>query len=162
MNSESGHLICSAAASDRALTTIPKGLRPPAQGCEERATLGKTCLERTNPVRVVPVPLHSQVRKIWATTLSGLNLCRDSYQGSSFLATLGFVTESLWDSSSHSGDSNLRVKFTASEPRPLIDPKRRRASLAAALHGALLLLAILSPLHAQADGGFVRVREAQG
>jgi len=34
-----------------------------------------------------------------AATLSGLDLCTASIpQGSSFLATLGFVAESLWDS----------------------------------------------------------------
>src|ERR1051326_7342338 len=31
--------------------TIPKGLRPPAQGCEERATLGKRWRGLTNPNR---------------------------------------------------------------------------------------------------------------
>src|SRR6266850_1983650 len=34
--------------------SIPKGLRPPAQGCEERATLGKWNSEIPNPNGVVP------------------------------------------------------------------------------------------------------------
>src|SRR6266704_5874987 len=38
----------------------------------------------------LPLPL--------ATTLSGLSSIRRISQGSSFLATLGFVAESLWDS----------------------------------------------------------------
>ena len=49
-------------------SAIPKGLCLPAQGCEERATLGG------GPQRFQP-------------------------QRSSFLATLGFEPQSLWDSS---------------------------------------------------------------
>jgi len=39
-----GYRRCSLQAS-----SIPKGLRPPAQGCEERATLGKCSSEIHNP-----------------------------------------------------------------------------------------------------------------
>src|SRR5437899_13095310 len=77
-------------------SAIPKGLRNKAQGCEERPTLGvgpngvqlqRGCgraewsLPRRNPFRVV-------------------SDSRTFSQGSSFLATLGFVAESLWDSDS--------------------------------------------------------------
>src|SRR6266404_1521788 len=91
----------------RQLARIPTGFRNKAQGCdssrrsqakaEERATLGKTCLDRTNPERVVPLPLASQVRTSPATTLSGLRPRRDWTQGSSFLATLGWRAQSLRD-----------------------------------------------------------------
>src|SRR5262245_19941675 len=76
-------------------SSIPKGLRNKAKGCEERATLGKVT-DDTQPQRgcgMVLFPLSS------ATTLSGLSPMRRAFsQGSSFLATLGFVAESLWDS----------------------------------------------------------------
>src|SRR5258706_15909373 len=74
---------------------MPKGLRNKAQGCEERATLGKVT-DNSQPQRgcgMVVFPWSS------ATTLSGLSPMGDAFsQGSSFLATLGFVAESLWDS----------------------------------------------------------------
>src|SRR6266571_4850346 len=76
-------------------SSIPKGLRNKAQGCEERATLGKVT-DGSQPQRgcgKVLFPLSS------ATTLSGLSPMWSAFsQGSSFLATLGFVAESLWDS----------------------------------------------------------------
>ena len=87
----------------RQLARIPTGFRNKAQGCdssrrsqakaEERATLGKTCRDRTNPEGVVPLPGASQV---WRNVI------------------------------------------------------------------ILVLLAILTPMVAEADGGFVRLREAQG
>src|SRR5690349_17620264 len=91
----------------RSLSSIPKGLRNQAQGCEERAfakrtacllfwfTLGKVT-DDSQPQRgcgMVLFPLSS------ATTLSGLSLIWGAFShGSSFLATLGFVAQSLWDS----------------------------------------------------------------
>src|SRR5204862_2153217 len=46
-----------------------------------------------------------------ATTLSGLSLMSGAFsQGSSFLATLGFVAESLWDSALGATRSKIRVK----------------------------------------------------
>src|SRR5690242_19841019 len=50
---------------------IPKGLSPPAQGCEERATLGVECRGRSNPERVAAPAFRPSERKA-ATTLSGL------------------------------------------------------------------------------------------
>src|SRR5439155_26136244 len=81
---------------------IPKGLRPPAQGCEERATLGtrkndhqpqRGCDPNAQPGRN-PVGVDAMFRAI--------------SQGSSFLATLGFGSESLWDSQSV-GTCKMRV-----------------------------------------------------
>src|SRR6266516_3453100 len=70
---------------------IPKGLRSKAQGCEERATLGNRN-ERPQPQRgcvaFLP-PNHNPVV---------VEMPRLATQGCSFLATLGFGSESLWDS----------------------------------------------------------------
>src|SRR5262249_2064879 len=48
--------------------SIPKGLRPSAQSCEERATLGKSTKNAPNPERVVA----SDRETPQAATLSGL------------------------------------------------------------------------------------------
>jgi len=88
--SESADFPCSLPAS-----SIPTGLCNSAQGCEERATLGKGT-EDSQPQRGCGTVLFP-----WspATTLSGLYpVWRAFSQGSSFLATLGFVAESLRDS----------------------------------------------------------------
>ncbi len=77
---------------------IPKGLRPPAQGCEERATLGKGSTEAPTLKGLWQAHAGSDVGRDGITTLSGLNSRRRLTQGSSFLATLGFGAESLWDS----------------------------------------------------------------
>ena len=70
---------------------IPKGFRPPAQGCEERATLGHRG-QSSQPQRgCVP-------RGAKAATPLGLLHGDAGSQGSSFLATLGSDTESRWDS----------------------------------------------------------------
>ena len=70
---------------------IPKGFRPPAQGCEERATLGHRG-QSSQPQRgCVP-------RGAKAATPLGLLHGDAGSQGSSFLALLGFDTESGWDS----------------------------------------------------------------
>src|SRR5437762_14332187 len=89
------------------VSSIPKGLRNKAQGCEERATLGKAT-DDSQPQRgcgMVLFPWSS------ATTLSGLSVMwRASSQGSSFLATLGFVAESLLDSALGAMHSKMRVR----------------------------------------------------
>src|SRR2546427_9010278 len=73
-------------------SAIPKGLCPPAQGCEERATLGEWPAGCFNPNGVV-----SRFNRGAATPL-GLFPFAAMSQGSSFLATLRFMAESLWDS----------------------------------------------------------------
>ena len=111
---------------------IPKGLWPPAQGCEERATLGygsemgstATRLRqisrrrRFNPAQGCEERATRGIRRnkfttateLWqtsraidedgiATTPVGwIMFCWTVTQGSSCLATLGFGTESRWDS----------------------------------------------------------------
>src|SRR4051812_38749775 len=76
------------------ISSIPKGLRNKAQGCEERATLGKVT-DDSQPQRGCGMASFTQSS---ATTLSGLSTMSAFSQGSSSLATLGFVAESLWDS----------------------------------------------------------------
>src|SRR6266705_1039393 len=77
------------------VSSIPTGLCNSAQGCEERATLGKET-DDSQPQRGCGMVLFPSSS---ATTLSGLSpMWRAFSQGSSFLATLGFVAESLWDS----------------------------------------------------------------
>jgi hypothetical protein len=65
--------------------TIPKGLRPKAQGCEERATLGNRSLADTNPNGVTTCPAQGAPQPRWGCPSRGR-----STQGSSFLTTLGF------------------------------------------------------------------------
>src|SRR5438034_7276638 len=77
--------------------TIPKGLRPPAQGCEERATLGH------RPTRHQPQRGCGNSLFVWRScdvghNRWGCNFLPTFSQGSSFLATLGFRAESRWDS----------------------------------------------------------------
>src|SRR6476620_8950527 len=103
------------------VSSIPKGLRNKAQGCEERATLGKGT-DDSQPQRGcgrVLFPWSS------ATTLSGLSpVWRAFSQGSSFLATLGFVAESLWDSALGATYSKMRAR---SSGLPALSFTRHRA-----------------------------------
>ena len=91
---------------------IPTGLRPLAQGCEARATLGKVRFE-SQPQRGCVGP-----RSRGATPLA-LSDYFQFTQGSSFLATLGFGPESRWDSpmgaiSAQAGFSPSRITHHAS------------------------------------------------
>ncbi|SRR5258708_5709285 len=90
-------------------SAIPTGLCLPAQGCEERATLGTARKCPATPTGLRPCPLFSSQG---AATLSGLNSSSTFPQGSSFLATQGFVSESLWDS------ALLRMSANPSNERP--------------------------------------------
>jgi len=66
------------------VSSIPKGLRPPAQGCEERATLGKSEGEIVNPNGVA-----AQGRDEYGHNPVGVGGVPQSFSpGSSFLATL--------------------------------------------------------------------------
>src|SRR5882724_9777894 len=89
------------------VSSIPKGLCNSAQGCEERATLGKAT-DDSQPQRGCGIALFPRSS---ATTLSGLSpMSRAFSQGSSFLATLGFIAESLWDSALGVIRSNMWVR----------------------------------------------------
>jgi len=91
----------------------PTGLCNKAQDCEGRATLGTGSWNRLNPERVV-----SQFVSVRNAATQRHNpfrvaaLLATISQGSSFLATLGFEAESLWDSSSLPRSKNaFRVRF---------------------------------------------------
>src|SRR6266478_5300626 len=92
-----------------ALQAIPKGLCHLAQGCEGRATLGQP--EKSSPTptglwqglacarvcRVKPQP-----RRGWKISVQFTQGSENGQSGSD-LATLGFESESLWDSSAEDG-----------------------------------------------------------
>jgi len=62
-------------------------------------------------MRVQMIGCGFAMSRLWAATLSGLSLIDSAIpQGSSFLATLGFVAESLWDSAR---DSRFGLGFVA-------------------------------------------------
>src|SRR5207248_3092311 len=83
------------AFSNRRPRRIPKGFRNEAQGCEERATLGSRVQIDDNPERVVA---HGNGSATRPQPRWGSETPATFTQGSSSLATLGFVAESLWDS----------------------------------------------------------------
>ena len=74
-------------------TTAPPGLRPPAQGCEERATLGASGVARPNPNRGCGPPAVGA-----ATTPLGLGTLstRPPRVARSARATLGWRTQPRW------------------------------------------------------------------
>jgi hypothetical protein len=78
---------------------IPKGLCPPAQGCEERATLGQRPKKFTNRNAVAAIPFSSAVRGICHNPVGVGDDLIPFTQGSSCVATLGCMTQSRWDCS---------------------------------------------------------------
>ena len=82
----------------RGSARIPTGFRPKAQGCEERATLGLRPAKFTNRNAVAAIPFSSIARGICHNPVG----VGDDYipftQGSSYVATLGYLPESRWDS----------------------------------------------------------------
>src|SRR5262245_16586475 len=71
---------------------IPKGFRRKAQGCEARATLGLSC-----PEGPTPKGLRHRRRMKGQNPVGVVAGCHSFSQGSSRLATLGWVTQSPWD-----------------------------------------------------------------
>ena len=74
------------------VASIPTGLHQLAQGCEERATLGG-CQDVIHPEWVESACVKHVMQPRWGCACLGRLT-----QGSSFLATLGWRMESLWDS----------------------------------------------------------------
>ena len=77
---------------------IPTGLRPPAQGCEERATLGQHPASLTNRNAVAAIPSSFAASGIGHNPVGVGKDFIPSPQGSSCVATLGYMPESRWDS----------------------------------------------------------------
>jgi hypothetical protein len=85
----------------RGRVRIPTGFRPKAQGCAAGATLGRRYTNIINRNAVVAMPFSSVARDVCHNPVGvGSNLFSFS-QGSSFLATLGWRTQSLWDCPNH-------------------------------------------------------------
>ena len=90
------HIVTAAAACT--CLGIPTGFRPKAQGCDAGATLGIRPQNVFNRDAVAAIP----------SSPGALGICHNPVgvggnkflftQGSSFLATLGCMPESLWDS----------------------------------------------------------------
>jgi hypothetical protein len=82
----------------RGCMRIPTGFRPKAQGCEERATLGHSPAGITNRNAVAALPFSSAARGIGHNPVGVGGDSIPFTQGSSYVATLGYMPESLWDS----------------------------------------------------------------
>ena len=111
---------------------IPTGFRRKAQGCEARATLGKSGNAGSTPTGLRLWPI-AEAQPLWGW----FRLVRFT-QGSSFLATLGWRTQSSWDWRPPSTDS--------CKEQPGASPHQsfRRYTLAAVLCGLVLLGGISS------------------
>ena len=77
---------------------IPTGLRPPARGCEERATLGQRPAGFPNRNAVAAIPFTSVARGIGPNPVGVGEDFIPFPQGSSCVATLNYMPESRWDS----------------------------------------------------------------
>ena len=86
------------ASSERVCVRIPTGFRPEAQGCEERATLGHRRAKFANRNAVAAIPFSSATRGICRNLVGVGDDFIPFTQGSSYVATLGYMPESRWDS----------------------------------------------------------------
>jgi hypothetical protein len=89
---------CESRMAERGCARIPMGFRPKAQGCEERATLGHRPASVLNRNAVAAIPFSSAVRRIGHNPVGVGGDLISFTQGSSSVATLGYVPESQWDS----------------------------------------------------------------
>jgi hypothetical protein len=85
-------------AAERGCARIPTGFCPKAQGCEERTTLGHRPASVLNRNAVAAIPFSSAVRRIGHNPVGVGGDLISFTQGSSSVATLGYVPESRWDS----------------------------------------------------------------
>jgi len=84
--------------AERGCVRIPTGFRPKAQGCEERATLGQRPAGIINRNAVAAIPFSSAARGICHNPVGVDEDLIPFTQGSSCVATLGWMPESRWDS----------------------------------------------------------------
>ena len=97
-----------------AFRTIPKGLRPPAQGWRATPTLGARSEIESTPTALW---LRSGARgreRMGLNRVAVGDVSRTMTQGRSCLATLGSGTESRWDSRTER-DSASRSRFASTE-----------------------------------------------
>ena len=78
---------------------IPKGLRPPAQGCEARATLGHGSQMETNPNGVVTKTIRLASRRICRNPVGAVPVLPCSPKVGACAPTLGWWPQFLWDCS---------------------------------------------------------------
>ena len=114
--------IVTAAAAACACLGIPTGFRPKAQGCDAGATLGIRPQNVFNRDAVAAIP----------SSPGALGICHNPVgvggnkflftQGSSFLATLGCMPESLWDSPTAAKPAHADSPFIISTPTRLRQP----------------------------------------
>jgi hypothetical protein len=84
-------------SAERVAARIPTGFRPPAQGCEARATLGHRPPSRSNRNAVAAPSCAFTARNVCHNPV-GVDPHDSSFtQGSSCVATLGWGAQSLWD-----------------------------------------------------------------
>ena len=76
--------------------TIPKGLRPPAQGCEERATLGHGSQMETNPNGVVAKIIRLVSGRICRNRVAVVPVLPRSPKVGAGAPTLGFGPQPRW------------------------------------------------------------------
>jgi hypothetical protein len=88
-------------SAERGSLRIPTGFRPKAQGCEERATLGRRRAKLINRNAVAAIPFSSAARGICHNPVGVDNNLIPFTQGSSCVATLGWRTQSRWDWPDH-------------------------------------------------------------
>jgi hypothetical protein len=84
-------------SSRRGQVRIPTGFRPTAQGCEERATLGRHRTDITSRNAVAAVLGSYISRDVCHNPVGVVVNFVPPTQGSSCVATLGWMTQSLWD-----------------------------------------------------------------
>jgi hypothetical protein len=87
-------------SAERGYARIPKGFCPKAQGCEERATLGHrpTNIPTPKAFGVAAILFSSAARGICHNLVGVGDAFIPFTQGSSYVATLGYMPESRWDS----------------------------------------------------------------
>ena len=85
------------AAPERGCVRIPTGFCPKAQGCAPGATLGHLPANIINRNAVAAIPFSSVTRDVCRNPVGVGSDLFSFTQGSSFIATLGWRTQSLWD-----------------------------------------------------------------
>ncbi len=84
-------------SAERGCVRIPTGFRPKAQGCEERVTLGQRYADIINRKAVVAIPFSSAAGGICHNPVGVDENLIPFTQGSSCVATLGWMIQSLQD-----------------------------------------------------------------
>ena len=86
---------------------IPTGFCPKAQGCEARATLGQRPQNVFNRNAVAAIPFASTARDVCHNPVGVVQNLIPFTQGSSFVATLGWRTQSPWDWANRANSSSV-------------------------------------------------------